>query len=70
MFFGPPDYLGFDDALYAAARLLSIVAMSASLHSVVTAVLAAWLLRERLSAVQRTGIVLATVGVVAMASGH
>ncbi len=22
MFFGPPDYLGFDDALYAAARLL------------------------------------------------
>jgi len=26
MFFGPPDYLGFDDALYAAARLLKIVA--------------------------------------------
>ena len=26
MFFGPPDYLGFDDALFAAARLLSIVA--------------------------------------------
>jgi phosphomannomutase/phosphoglucomutase len=26
MFFGPPDYLGFDDALYAAARLLRIVA--------------------------------------------
>lgn len=26
MFFGPPDYLGFDDALYAAARLLHIVA--------------------------------------------
>jgi phosphomannomutase/phosphoglucomutase len=26
MFFGPPDYLGFDDALYAAARLLTIVA--------------------------------------------
>jgi len=25
MFFGPPDYLGFDDALYAAARLLKIV---------------------------------------------
>jgi phosphomannomutase/phosphoglucomutase len=25
MFFGPPDYLGFDDALYAAARLLRIV---------------------------------------------
>jgi phosphomannomutase/phosphoglucomutase len=26
MFFGPPDYLGFDDALFAAARLLRIVA--------------------------------------------
>jgi phosphomannomutase/phosphoglucomutase len=26
MFFGPPDYLGFDDALFAAARLLKIVA--------------------------------------------
>ncbi len=26
IFFGPPDYLGFDDALYAAARLLRIVA--------------------------------------------
>ena len=26
MFFGPPDFLGFDDALYAAARLLKIVA--------------------------------------------
>jgi phosphomannomutase / phosphoglucomutase len=26
MFFGPPDYLGFDDALYAAARLLKITA--------------------------------------------
>ncbi len=26
MFFGPPDYLGFDDALYAAARLLRIIA--------------------------------------------
>jgi phosphomannomutase/phosphoglucomutase len=30
MFFGPPDYLGFDDALYAAARLLRIVADSAA----------------------------------------
>jgi len=28
MFFGPPDYLGFDDAMYAAARLLRIVADS------------------------------------------
>jgi phosphomannomutase/phosphoglucomutase len=26
MFFGPPDWLGFDDALYAAARLLKIAA--------------------------------------------
>jgi phosphomannomutase/phosphoglucomutase len=26
MFFGPPDYLGFDDATYAAARLLRILA--------------------------------------------
>src|SRR5207248_11233907 len=26
LFFGPPDYLGFDDALYAAARVLRIVA--------------------------------------------
>jgi len=26
MFFGPPDWLGFDDALYAAARLLRIMA--------------------------------------------
>jgi phosphomannomutase/phosphoglucomutase len=26
MFFGPPDYLGFDDAMYAAARLLKILA--------------------------------------------
>jgi phosphomannomutase/phosphoglucomutase len=30
MFFGPPDYLGFDDALYAAARLLRIVSASRS----------------------------------------
>ncbi|HWO90287.1 MAG TPA: phosphomannomutase/phosphoglucomutase [Gemmatimonadales bacterium] len=30
MFFGAPDYLGFDDALYAAARLLHIVAASGS----------------------------------------
>ena len=30
MFFGPPDYLGFDDALYAAARLLRIVAATRS----------------------------------------
>jgi phosphomannomutase/phosphoglucomutase len=29
MFFGPPDYLGFDDALYAAARLLKILAAQA-----------------------------------------
>ncbi len=29
MFFGPPDWLGFDDALYAAARLLRIVAEGA-----------------------------------------
>jgi phosphomannomutase/phosphoglucomutase len=28
MFFGPPDYLGFDDAIFAAARLLKIVAES------------------------------------------
>ncbi|MBI4542591.1 MAG: phosphomannomutase/phosphoglucomutase [Gemmatimonadetes bacterium] len=28
MFFGPPDYLGFDDAVFAAARLLKIVAES------------------------------------------
>lgn len=26
MFFGPPDYFGFDDAMYAAARVLRIVA--------------------------------------------
>jgi phosphomannomutase/phosphoglucomutase len=26
LFFGPPDYLGFDDAVYAAARLLKILA--------------------------------------------
>jgi phosphomannomutase/phosphoglucomutase len=26
MFFGPPDYLGYDDAMYAAARLLKILA--------------------------------------------
>ena len=26
MFFGPPDWFGFDDALYAAARLLRIIA--------------------------------------------
>lgn len=30
MFFGPPDYLGFDDALYAAARLLRIVSATRS----------------------------------------
>ena len=30
MFFGPPDYLGFDDAMYAAARLLRIVAEQGS----------------------------------------
>jgi phosphomannomutase/phosphoglucomutase len=29
MFFGPPDYFGFDDAIYAAARLLKIVSASA-----------------------------------------
>ncbi len=28
MFFGPPDYLGFDDALYASCRLLHILAES------------------------------------------
>jgi phosphomannomutase/phosphoglucomutase len=28
MFFGPPDWLGFDDALFAAARLLRIVSSS------------------------------------------
>ncbi len=43
--------------------LLSIVAMSASLHSFVTALLAAWLLRERLQTVQRTGVALATFAV-------
>jgi drug/metabolite transporter (DMT)-like permease len=50
--------------------LLSIVAMSASLHSIVTALLAAWLLRERLQRVQRVGVVLATLAVLAMASGQ
>jgi phosphomannomutase/phosphoglucomutase len=30
MFFGPPDYLGFDDALYAAARLLRIISATRS----------------------------------------
>jgi drug/metabolite transporter (DMT)-like permease len=50
--------------------LLGIVAMSASLHSIVTALLAAWLLRERLQRVQRTGVALATLAVLAMASGR
>lgn len=50
--------------------LLGIVAMSAGLHSVVTALLAAWLLRERLGRAQRTGVALATFAVVAMASGR
>ena len=50
--------------------VLSIVAMSASLHSIVTALLAAWLLRERLQRVQRVGVALATLSVLAMASGH
>ncbi len=36
MFFGPPDYLGFDDAMYAAARLLKIVASQARPLSALT----------------------------------
>ncbi len=39
MFFGPPDYLGFDDALYAAARLLKIVAGQAGPVSALRAAL-------------------------------
>jgi phosphomannomutase/phosphoglucomutase len=30
MFFGPPDYLGFDDAIFAAARLLKILSDAAA----------------------------------------
>jgi phosphomannomutase / phosphoglucomutase len=39
MFFGPPDYLGFDDALYAAARLLKIAAGQPEVLSVLRAAL-------------------------------
>ena len=39
MFFGPPDYLGYDDAMYAAARLLKIVAAEARPLSALTGAL-------------------------------
>jgi hypothetical protein len=50
--------------------LLSSVAMSASLHSVVTALLGARLLGERLRGTQRTGVPPATFAVAAIASVH
>jgi drug/metabolite transporter (DMT)-like permease len=50
--------------------VLGIVAMSASLHAIITALLAAWLLHERLRRVQRVGVALATLAVLAMASGR
>ena len=56
--------------LYAEATrhgLISVVSVLASLATVVTAALSYVFLHERLSAVQRVGIVLATLGVVLLA---
>jgi uncharacterized membrane protein len=56
--------------MYAEATqrgVLSVVAVLASLTTVVTAVLAFVIAGERLSGVQRAGIALATVGVALLA---
>jgi drug/metabolite transporter (DMT)-like permease len=56
--------------MYAEATqrgLLSVVAVLASLATVVTAALAFFIAGERLSAVQRAGIALATLGVILLA---
>lgn len=57
------------DAAYAAAATagqLSVVAVLAAFHPVVTIALAVTLLRERLNALQRVGVAAAVLGVVAV----
>lgn len=57
------------DAAYAVASTvghLSVVAVLAAFHPVVTIALAATVLRERIDAVQRAGVVAALVGVIAV----
>jgi len=60
------------NSLFAVATnhgLLSLVAVAGSLYSAVTVLLARLVLGERLARVQRAGVVLALVGVAALAGG-
>jgi drug/metabolite transporter (DMT)-like permease len=60
------------NSLFAVATnhgLLSLVAVAGSLYSAVTVLLARLVLGERLAPVQRAGVVLALVGVAALAGG-
>ena len=57
----------FGNVLFAASSkhgLVSLTSVLASLYPVVTVMLAAWLLHERVTRCQRGGIVLALLGVV------
>jgi drug/metabolite transporter (DMT)-like permease len=58
-------------AFFAAAVIggsLSVASVTSSLHSVITVVLAAVLLRERVLPVQRAGTVLAVAGVLLLSA--
>jgi uncharacterized membrane protein len=60
------------DAAYAVAATvghLSVVAVLAAFHPVVTIALAAVVLRERIGLVQRCGVAAAVVGIVAVTAG-
>ncbi len=60
------------DAMYATATtlgLVGVVAVVGSLHTVVTMVLARFVLHERLAAVQRIGIGTSLAGVLAISAG-
>jgi len=68
--------IGFFDilanSLYAVASthgLLPVVSVAASLYAAVTALLARFVLGERLAPTQRGGVVLALVGIVLIAAG-
>jgi drug/metabolite transporter (DMT)-like permease len=56
-------------ALAATSGNLAVVGVLGSLYPVATVVLARWLLRERLSAGQNAGVVLALTGVGLLAAG-
>ncbi len=68
--------VGFGDAaanavyaLATVAGLLSVVAVLGSLYPVVTVLLARFVLSERLAAIQKVGVSVALVGVVALGAG-